>query len=284
MKVLRVLNNNIVLSRDPSGSAVILTGSGLGFRARPGDAVDPAKISQTFVPADGRDPDHLAQLLAELHPGIARAVLNALRQVDEKLAQSVTLVVAIADHIAGAAARRASGDDEPAYPLEPEVRALYPQELDRARTILRLINDQVEQPLEDSEATAIALHLVNASFAHQGDLAFTYRMTGVIQQMLAVIESRFGVELEQSTVNTARFITHVRYLFARIQQGKQLEEVSSVIGQSIRDAYPEAVRVAEQLASIVSLRFGESLTADEVSYLALHVARITTSAEAVQRA
>ncbi|MFV0451801.1 MAG: CAT RNA binding domain-containing protein, partial [Propioniciclava sp.] len=36
MKVLRVLNNNVVLALDDNGGEVILTGRGLGHDARPG--------------------------------------------------------------------------------------------------------------------------------------------------------------------------------------------------------------------------------------------------------
>lgn len=273
MQVLRVLNNNVVLSRDPSGSQVILTGRGIGFQAKPGDLVDPVKIVQTFVPADGRDPDHLAQLLAELDPDIARLVLVSLTTIDSALARSAPLVIALADHVKSALERQRSGQSI-AYPLEAEVQALYPQELAQARILLDRINHALPDALPTSEATALALHLVTASFS-TGNLAFTYRMTGIIQQMIDVIAHRFGLELEQSSVNVARFITHVRYLFVRIEQHKQLQEGSSIIGDSIREAYPEAVRTARQLASIVELRFGEALTEDEIAYLTLHVARIS---------
>lgn len=56
MKILRVFNNNLVLALDESGREVILTGRGLGFQARPGqEALDAAKVSRVFVPADGGD-------------------------------------------------------------------------------------------------------------------------------------------------------------------------------------------------------------------------------------
>lgn len=43
MRVLRVLNNNVVISRDPQDQEVILTGRGIGFRAQPGQKVDPLR-------------------------------------------------------------------------------------------------------------------------------------------------------------------------------------------------------------------------------------------------
>ena len=48
------------------------------------------------------------------------------------------------------------------------------------------MNSEIDTPLPESEAIALALHLVNAGFA-SGDLSQTYRMTGLIQQLIAII-------------------------------------------------------------------------------------------------
>lgn len=50
MEILRVFNNNVVLAKD-RGREVILTGRGLGFKAKPGMTVDDAKVARVFVPA-----------------------------------------------------------------------------------------------------------------------------------------------------------------------------------------------------------------------------------------
>lgn len=280
MKVLRVINNNIVLSRDASGREVILTGRGLGFRAAPGQEIDPARVVREFVPADGRDPDHLAELFAAIDQDVLRAVVVAIDEagIEGRDSTKPTLAIAVADHVGGALDRARRGQPEIEYPLRAEVQTLYATEFDQAVRLLAAINDHVDPRLPDSEATALALHLVNAGFA-AGDLAFTYTMTGIIQQMLDVVSGRFGLDLDRASMSAARFITHVRYLFVRIQQHRQLDEQDSLIGRSIRENYPEATRTATQLATIVELRLGSRLTADEVSYLALHVARMAMDAE-----
>ena len=113
--------------------------------------------------------------------------------------------------------------------------------------------------------------------------SFFQAMTGVIQQMLAIVGERFGIALDRNSMAAARFITHVRYMFVRIQQHRQLSGEQSLISRTIREAYPEATRTAEQLAVIVQLRMGEGLSYDEISYLALHVARMATEAQTADR-
>lgn len=279
MKVLRVINNNVVLSRDPSGREVILTGRGIGFRAAPGQEVDPARVVREFVPADGRDPDHLAELLAEIDQVILRAVVIALDAVgiEGRTSTRPTLAIAVADHIEAALERTRRGTAIE-YPLRAEVQTLYAEEYRQALALLAEVNRHVDPALPEHEATALALHLVNAGFA-SGDLSFTYTMTGVIQQMLSVVSERFGLDLDRTSMSAARFITHARYLFVRIHQHRQLAEQSSAISDAIRRNYPEATRTAQQLATIVELRLGSRLTDDEIAYLALHVARMTLEAD-----
>ncbi|MFE6282305.1 PRD domain-containing protein [Streptomyces sp. NPDC057877] len=278
MKVLRVLNNNVVLARDEKGQEVILTGRGIGFSSGQGKHVDPALIKRVFVPVDGRDPDHLAEALALISEEVLQAVVTALSEVGIEGRESTrpTLAIAVADHIAGALERAARGIVIE-YPLRAEVQTLYATEYAQAQRLLRAVNERVSPKLDASEATALALHLVNAGFV-SGDLSFTYTMTGVIQQMLAVVRERYGLDVSDASMSAARFITHVRYLFVRIQQHRQLKGQESTIGKGIRQHYPEATRTAQQLATIVELRLGQQLSDDEVSYLALHVARMTMDA------
>ena len=66
MKILKVFNNNVVLADDPHHGHVVLTGRGLGFQAKPGGEVDPARVVQVFVPDAEHDIDQLRAFLTEI--------------------------------------------------------------------------------------------------------------------------------------------------------------------------------------------------------------------------
>ncbi|KAB7789271.1 PRD domain-containing protein [Bifidobacterium cebidarum] len=278
MEILRVFNNNVVLANDGNGGEVILTGRGLGFQAKPGQSVDESKIVRTFVPADGRDPDHLAQMLSDIDPEIIRIIVDAMKEtgLGKREIGSTTLVMALADHIAGAIARQKRGIAVE-YPLTGEVSNLYPKEYEQGHALLKAINAKLVEPLPDGEETSLAMHLVNAGFA-TGDLTYTYTMTGVIQQMLDIIEHAYGLKLDRESVNVGRFITHLRYLFIRIHQNKQLVDEPAPIVKAIREAYPEALRCASTIGGLLELRLDADVSEDEVAYLAMHVARVTADA------
>jgi len=182
------------------------------------------------------------------------------------------LLIALADHVSFALKRQRAGMVLE-YPLQAEVQHLYAEEFQQANALLAAVNELADAELPAAEAVGLALHLVNAGFA-TGDLSYTYTMTGLIQQMVAVIEQSFAVRLGEGSVSVGRFITHLRYLFVRIHQHKQLAQEHTDIGAAIRAAYPEAAECAVRLASLLELRLGATLTDDEISYLTLHVARV----------
>ncbi|OFM31879.1 PRD domain-containing protein [Corynebacterium sp. HMSC072A02] len=270
MQLLRVFNNNVVLARR-GAEDVIVTGRGIGFQAHPGTEVDPAKVVKVFVPDSGRDPDHLAAMIAGIPGEYVQLVIDAMHSVDmsEALRSKLTLVVAIADHIHGAVNR----GNAVSYPLEAEVRHLYADDFALAQQLLTAINGGLHKPLAPDEAVAITLHLVNAGFA-VGDLSGTYRMTGLIQQILAVIGSHIDTELISEDISVARFITHLRYLFVRMAEHQQLDSDDRQVATAISARYPDAVETAQMVANLIELRLDSALTPDEVSYLTLHIARL----------
>ncbi|MEA5155300.1 PRD domain-containing protein [Raineyella sp.] len=280
MEILRVFNNNVVLSRDASGQEVILTGRGLGFRARPGDSVDPARVARTFVPHDGRDPDNLGTQIAAIPPEhivLADEALEIARhELDTELPTHV--VVALADHLSFAIKRVAAGMVLD-YPLRSEISHLYPKELAAATHIVAYVNARLDQPIPDDEAIAVTLHLVNAGFA-TGDLSETYRITGLFRQLFDVLEQAYGRPFDRDTVSAARFITHLRYFFIRMKKGEQLAEGHEILAAAIQQAYPEAYACALKLTAVLELRLGDEITDNEVLYLTMHVARLASEKEA----
>lgn len=244
MEILRVFNNNVVLAKD-RGREVILTGRGLGFKAKPGMTVDDAKVARVFVPAQGRDPDHMAQLLGDIPPEIIRLISETMDEVglSSEAAQSSTLVMALADHVCGALRRAKNGIPPVPYPLNSEIRSLYKREYQQGCALLAALNRRLDDALDPSVSVAFALHFVNAGFS-TGDLSPTYMMTGVIQQLLAVIESTYNIKLDEHSVNVGRFITHLRYLFVRIHQHEQLSREPDAIVSSIMSSYAKASKCA----------------------------------------
>ena len=72
MEVLKVFNNNVVLARERTAGTSLLTGRGLGFAARRGDAVDATKVSRSSTGRRARR-HQLSVFLTEIPPEHLRA-------------------------------------------------------------------------------------------------------------------------------------------------------------------------------------------------------------------
>lgn len=275
MKIVKVINNNVVLS-DENGSPVILTGRGIGFQKPRGATVDPARIVHVFYPASREEYESLRGFLADIPPeyiALARKIVETA-QDEWGVTFGQSSIVAIADHLSFAVKRAQAGQVSP-HPLQTEISHMFPREYAMAQRSIAMIRDN-SMMIDDGEAVAIALHFINALAFTSGDLSQTYAMTGLLSQIFDVVESAYGKTIITDSVNAARFITHLRYFFARVEAGKQLAEHPTVFNDSVRDSFPQAYQTAQKVRALLEFHLGQSLTDDEQTYLALHIERVTT--------
>jgi beta-glucoside operon transcriptional antiterminator len=277
MEVLKVYNNNVVLASD-GGREVVLTGRGLGFRAQRGDRVDEARVQQVFVPDAQHDLEQLSAFLTEIPPEHLAIAAEILEQAQAELGTTFTqsMVIPLADHLSFAV-KRVRQHIALEYPLRSEVAHLYPNELRVARQAVALASERTGVQLPPDEAVPIALHFVNALFATD-DLSRTVRMTELFRQVFEVLDSAYDRHFDTESINAARFITHLRYFFVRVDTGKQLAENPASFVQSIRTSFPLAYQCAERVKALLELRLETPISPDEVIYLTLHVARLASEA------
>ncbi|WP_024287294.1 PRD domain-containing protein [Cellulomonas sp. KRMCY2] len=275
MQVVKVFNNNVVLGVDDRGVERVLLGRGLGFQMSPGTEVDPARIERVFVPSGATSAERIAAFVDEIPMADIELTEKVVAMARERLGPHVTehVLVPLADHLSFALRRAAGGTTEIEYPLRWEVQYLYPGEVAVARAALDLVEQERGVRLPDIEAVPIALHLVNAQFG-ASDLGQMVQMTALLHQILAVIREEYGTEIDEDSVEVARFVTHLRYLFLRERQGKKLSETPAELHAALRNARPREYTSAGRVGELLHDEFGWTITIDEVLYLALHVSRL----------
>ena len=271
-----MLNNNVVLARDEIGREAILTGRGLGFQRRRGQDVDASLISRRYIPADN------AQSVAEVIAGIPLERLALIERVFRKAARGLntdvpsSTLIAVVDHINQAMARVYQGLTMD-YPLRAEVAHLHPEELRLAEAMVEEINAAQEVQLPRGEAVALALHLFTAAIGAPSAQAAS-EQSRLIGQVMGLLEKSFGEAFDADSVNAARFAVHLRYFLVRARTAVQIEDgTSSLVAEALRVSDPDAYRVARRIRDLLEIRLNTAVTDDETAYLALHVARLTSS-------
>ena len=271
-----MLNNNVVLARDEIGREAILTGRGLGFQRKRGQDVDASLISRRYIPADN------AQSVAEVIAGIPLERLALIERVFRKAARGLntdvpsSTLIAVVDHINQAMERVRQGLAMD-YPLRAEVAHLHPEELQLAEAMVEEINAAQEVQLPGGEAVALALHLFTAAIGAPSAQAAS-EQSRLIGQVMGLLEKSFGEAFDADSVNAARFAVHLRYFLVRARTTVQIEDAtSSLVAEALRISDPDAYRVARRIRDLLEIRLNTIVTDDETAYLALHVARLTSS-------
>lgn len=271
-----MLNNNVVLARDEIGREAILTGRGLGFQRKRGQDVDASLISRRYIPADN------AQSVAEVIAGIPLERLALIERVFRKAARGLntdvpsSTLIAVVDHINQAMERVCQGLTMD-YPLRAEVAHLHPEELRLAEAMVEEINAAQEVQLPGGEAVALALHLFTAAIGAPSAQAAS-EQSRLIGQVMGLLEKSFGDAFDADSVNAARFAVHLRYFLVRARTAVQIEDgTSSLVAEALRVSDPDAYRVARRIRDLLEIRLNTTVSDDETAYLALHVARLTSS-------
>ncbi|WP_044578325.1 PRD domain-containing protein [Arthrobacter alpinus] len=272
--IKRVYNNNVLLAELHDGSEMVLVGKGIGFNHKPGEVVDLDAADQRFVPDGSYAASHVAGVLSDapLEQIELAQEITAMAQLELRLEPRQSLLVPILDHL-GFAVQRASDGIKVDFPLRWEVAQLYPAEGNLGRRVVALIMQRLGVQLQDEEWVAFALHFVNQQWS-KSDFSKTVSMTETIARVFSLLSVRWGKNIDENALSASRFVTHLRYLFARAAEATSSTSIKVDVLASVRQAYPEAAEAALEVAKLIGAALKRELGDDEVSYLALHTSRL----------
>lgn len=211
MRIIKQLNNNIVVAADEQGHEIVLMGKGIGFGARPGMEADLTKVEKKFV---GLSSEKHTRQLAELLERIPTAHLELGMEI-AKLAQerigkplNETLVLMLSDHVSFAIEREKKG-----MSLENallwEIRKFYPDEYKIGQEALGLIERETGVGLSEDEAGFIAMHVVNAQYGDGVPVA--QDILQLIQDVINLVRYTYAIDLDEDSLDYIRFVTHLKF-------------------------------------------------------------------------
>lgn len=282
VRILRVFNNNVVLARDALGREIVATGRGLAFGRRAGQDLDESLIARRYVTA--QDAGLVGQMLSEIPLGRITLIEEVFTRAVKDLGATITSadLIAVVDHVHQALERARRGERMD-YPLRAEVAHLHPEELRLAERMVADLNASQAVRLPDGEAFALALHLFAASTG-AGSLQEAAAQSRIVARAIDLIDGAAPGGIDQGSIHAARFATHLRYFLARARTGAQIDDgTAEIIAESLRGRYPEAFGLAEEVASLLRERVGIAVRPDEISYLAIHIARLLDSSSPAGR-
>lgn len=270
LRITKKINNNVALALDSAGKEIVVFGRGIGFPAMPYELTDLSKIQRTFYDIKSNYVELAAALPEDMI--LLAADIVELARCDLDCDLNPNLPITLADHLNFAMERFQTGM-EVHSPLTYDIAHFYPAEVEIGKQALEIIRQRKGIALPESEATSIALHLINGEMENN-DMHATLTTTKVIRDVTNIIEQTLKITLDTSGFNYSRFSMHIRYLIQRMQQGTQeVNGMSSAMRQLIRE-YPDIYYCTMRVVSYFSDHFQWECNEDEKLYLFMHINRL----------
>lgn len=276
MKIVKVINNNIIKSYDAKRQEVLVMGCGIGFKKKPGDEIDDSLIEKVYTNTDKNTSNKLSELLEKVpveHIQLTNNIISyAKAALGKKLNDNIYLT--LTDHISFAIERNSQGLILK-NALLWEIKRFYNHEFLVGKEALVMIEKQLDIMLPEDEAGFIAMHLVNASMDFKG-MAQTAEATKIIQQILTIVKYHFQMELDEYSLHYERFITHLKFFVKRVFSGTEIDDSEKSFVLMLKEQYPNEYRCALKILDYMRKEFDQELSEDELIYLTIHIRRVTT--------
>ena len=268
MKVIKSINNNISHCLDSKGREVIAFGKGIGF-FRPDEDIPLDKINRTFY--NIKDTDF--GILRSIPTVIINTAIYITDFVSEELNVTYpsSMALSLADHLDFAITRK----DKNIYleqPLLLDINQLYPDEMRVALQSLDIIKQMTGESLPRREAGTLALHFVSDRIEARQKPRID--IPAITEACTRIIEQEFSMEIDRSSFNYSRFVTHLDYLIRRLETKEQIESQNRELYEQIKSMYPDSFACAGKLYEYIRKTTEFELNDEEILYLAVHINRM----------
>lgn len=101
MKIDKILNNNVVISKNGFGEEVVCMGKGLAFQKKSGDEISPEAVQKEFVLRDSFAKNQFQQLMADIPAEEIEWVKQVVELAEDKLKVefSPNIYLTLTDHL-----------------------------------------------------------------------------------------------------------------------------------------------------------------------------------------
>ena len=280
MKVTRIINNNVVASVDDYNHELVLMGSGIGFKKKIGDLVDPDSVEKQFARFDEQQTLNFQRLAQEVpyeymhmtNEIVAYAQISLNKELNEEL------YISLMDHLNFAINRMKQGIYLPNSMLW-EIKHYYNHEYRIGMEAISIVKNHSGITLPADEAGFIAMHILNAEM--ELDMDRTRMMTKIIQDVLNIVKYHFNIQIDEESLDYERFVTHLKFFIQRAMHEKDSRIWEKSLMDMIRIQYMDAYECAGKVASYIEKTTPYSVQEEEMVYLTVHIQRLQKASETV---
>ncbi|HRM89714.1 MAG TPA: PRD domain-containing protein [Thomasclavelia ramosa] len=267
MKLIKKLNNNYALALDTNGENIIVEGKGIGFIRMPCELEDLSIISRAYYDTKTQDIELVKNIPEEVLSICERVVDFVSTKIGDKLNPNLTFI--LADHIEFCI-ERYENNIEVKMPIYYDIEYLYPAESAAADFALKLILEDMNVLLPESEKTGIALNIINSELKLVDESETNHEF---VELCISIVEKVLEIEIEKTSFNYVRFVTHLEYLSKRIYDKKNIDTENTQLYEWVSNNYPEIKKCVDVICQVLKKK-KIYMNREEKLYLMLHINRV----------
>ena len=273
MKVTRIINNNVVAAVDDYNQELVLMGSGIGFKKKIGDLVDPDSVEKQFARFDEQQALNFQRLAQEVpyeymhmtNEIVAYAQISLNKELNEEI------YICLMDYLNFAINRTKQGIYLPNSMLW-EIKHYYNHEYRIGAEAISIVKKYAGVTLPADEAGFIAMHILNAEM--DLDMERSKLMTRIIQDVLNIVKYHFSIEIEEESLDYERFVTHLKFFIQRAMHDRESKIWEKGLMDMIRIQYMDAYECAAKVAAYIEKTTPYAVQEEEMVYLTVHIQRL----------
>lgn len=269
-KIIKVFNNNVILVIK-DGREKIIVGTGIGFGRKSGEIIEKSlKIDKIFSIDDELNNSKFKELAAQVDHktiGLCEEIIYMIsKELGEELNEKIH--ISLTDHIVFTL-YRLKQDDEIENPFLIETETLYKREYELAKKAVKMLEKDTGVCIPDGEIGFIALHINSAR--NKGKLSNAIRCAYICNSIVELIEDELNLEIDRTSLDYARFLTHIRFAIERVIINKPIK--NELLG-TIKKKFKSSYKLAQKSAELINTQLNKKVDEDEIGYLAIHIEKL----------
>lgn len=128
--------------------------------------------------------------------------------------------------------------------------------------------------MEEDEAMFLAFHFVYGQLNRKEPDNLNL-ITGIIRDIVDIVEASYQVTLNTDTWDYRRFVTHIRFFAQRMLQNKQYEATDDEWYQLLKNKYRKSYNCIVKIADYIHDRYYYEMDREEMMYLMIHIEKVT---------
>ncbi|GLB62024.1 glucose PTS transporter transcription antiterminator GlcT [Cytobacillus sp. NCCP-133] len=271
-KVVKVLNNNVLIGSHDSFGEVVLIGKGLGFNRKSGQHIDAALVEKLFVLKNEKEQENYIKLMPFVDNELLEAIISSIELIKQKSNSVLNehIHVALTDHLMFAVNRLKKGM-EMKNPFLIETKALYPFEYEIAQEVVSVIGERTGIHLPEGEIGFIALHVHSAVMNRS--LSEINQHSQLVTHLINMIEEQLDIKIDKDSIDYMRLVRHIRFTIERVNKGEVVEEPEKITFL-LKEEYPVCYNLSWKIIKVMQQTLKKPVYNAEAVYLTMHLQRL----------